>query len=290
MEVQLQVKLLQHTPNPLQQLYVEFRTCYSRKTPIEIWEEVQSGKISREKMLEFIRERLATGHASPYAQVYWTWGIANLSRAASHQQVRHHIGIDYEQQSQRYCVFKDGEFPFIVPQSWKAAGPKLHDRYMAVMKELGAAYEEAAAAGIPAEDARFVLPNAAGTNLTMTANYLEMVHICDQRLCWRAQWEIRRLWAMIRGEMMRHCEDCRMLAQYMQPKCGEHRMGYCDESLKDWEACPLGKVRPHKSQVNGLLGRGRQPEDTRREGPLAARPIAEELLQQVTGTGSGEER
>ncbi|HEX6971573.1 MAG TPA: FAD-dependent thymidylate synthase [Limnochordia bacterium] len=287
MEVQLEVRLLQHTPEPLRQLYVEFRTCYSRKTPLEIWDEVGSGRITREQMLTFIRERLATGHTSPYTQVYWTWGVAFLSRAASHQQVRHHIGIDYEQQSQRYCVFKAGEFPFVVPPSWKRASAGLLEKYLALMRQIGELYAEAVEAGIPAEDARFVLPNAAATNLTMTANYLEMLHICDLRLCWRAQWEIRRLWAAIRGQMMRHCEDCRLLAAYMQPKCGEHRMGYCDESREDWAACPIGKVRPHRSQVSAWLGR-EDGANSRNSHPAA--PISEELFGKLAACDTGEER
>jgi thymidylate synthase (FAD) len=51
------------------------------------------------------------------------------------------------------------------------------------------------------------------------------------------------------------------LAMYLQPKCGERRMGYCDESLKDWEACPIGRKRPHKSQLFELFNAYRRGED-----------------------------
>src|SRR5207249_816763 len=82
------------------------------------------------------------------------------------------------------------------------------------------------AAGIPAEDARFVLPNAAPTNFQIMVNFAELLHIGDLRLCTRAQWEIRRMIARMRAELMRKVPE---LAKYMQPKCGEKRMGYCDE-------------------------------------------------------------
>ncbi len=77
-------------------------------------------------------------------------------------------------------------------------------------------------------------------------NFAEMLHICDLRLCVRAQWEIRRMVAMMRAEIKRVLPE---VAVFLQPKCGENRMGYCDESLEDWRKCPLGRVRPHKSSL-----------------------------------------
>jgi thymidylate synthase (FAD) len=77
-------------------------------------------------------------------------------------------------------------------------------------------------------------------------NFAEMLHICDLRLCVRAQWEIRRMVALMRAEIKRVLPE---IAIFLQPKCGENRMGYCDESLEDWQKCPLGRVRPHKSSL-----------------------------------------
>jgi thymidylate synthase (FAD) len=77
-------------------------------------------------------------------------------------------------------------------------------------------------------------------------NFAEMLHIADLRLCVRAQWEIRKMVAFMRLEIKKAIPE---LAQYLQPKCGELRMGYCDESYEDWAKCPLGKVRPHKAML-----------------------------------------
>ncbi|MGE3844557.1 MAG: FAD-dependent thymidylate synthase, partial [Vicinamibacterales bacterium] len=98
----------------------------------------------------------------------------------------------------------------------------------------------------PGEDARFILPNATHTNFKVTVNFLELRHILDLRLCTRAQWEFRRVAALMRAEVRR---EFPWLAKHLGIKCQAHRLGYCDETVKDWQACPLMTVRPHKSQV-----------------------------------------
>jgi thymidylate synthase (FAD) len=246
----MQVKLIDYARAPLEKLYAAFRTCYSSDTPIEIWQKIDSEKITREKIREFIGERLKTGHASPLEQIVFWFAIAGVSRSLSHQFVRHRIGISFEQQSQRYVKFKQEKLGFVMPESWKRAG--LEDEFSALLDKTSELYARALKAGIPAEDARFVLPNAAPTNFHVMVNFAELLHICDLRLCVRAQWEIRRMVALMRAEVKKVLPE---IAVFLQPKCGENRMGYCDESLDDWMKCPLGKVRPHKSQLFELYDR-----------------------------------
>jgi thymidylate synthase (FAD) len=246
----MQVKLVDFAAAPLEKLYAAFRTCYSSETPIEIWEKIEAQKIGHEKIREFIGERLKTGHSSPLEQVVFWFAIANVSRSLSHQFVRHRVGISFEQQSQRYVKFKQDRLAFVLPESWRRAG--LEDAFSALLDRTSELYARALKAGIPAEDARFVLPNAAPTNFHVMVNFAEMLHICDVRLCVRAQWEIRRMVAMMRAEIKRVLPE---IALFLQPKCGENRMGYCDESLEDWGKCPIGKVRPHKSTLFELYDR-----------------------------------
>ena len=47
--------------------------------------------------------------------------------------------------------------------------------------------------GIPAEDARYVLPNAAETKIVATFNVRSLMNFFSLRCCNRAQWEIRQL-------------------------------------------------------------------------------------------------
>jgi len=243
-QAKMEVKLVDYAQLPLEKLYAAFRTCYSSDTPIEVWEKIRTEKISHDTIRNFIVERLKTGHASPLEQVVFWFGISGVSRSLSHQFVRHRIGISFEQQSQRYVKFKQDKMAYVLPQSWQRVG--LDGEYEELLGKVSELYAKALKAGIPAEDARFVLPNAAPTNFHVMVNFAEMLHICDLRLCVRAQWEIRRMVAMMRAEIKRVLPE---IAVFLQPKCGENRMGYCDESQEDWAKCPLGKVRPHKSAL-----------------------------------------
>jgi thymidylate synthase (FAD) len=240
----MQVQLIDYAQAPLEKLYAAFRTCYSADTPIEIWQKIEAEKIGHDRIREFVGERLKTGHASPLEQVVFWFAIAGVSRSLSHQFVRHRIGISFEQQSQRYVKFKQERLAYVMPESWTRA--KLDDEFAGLLQKTSELYRRALDAGIPAEDARFILPNAAPTNFHVMVNFAEMLHICDLRLCVRAQWEIRRMVALMRAEIKRVLPE---IAVFLQPKCGENRMGYCDESLEDWTKCPLGRVRPHKSAL-----------------------------------------
>jgi thymidylate synthase (FAD) len=264
----MEVRLIDFTASPLEKLYGAYRVCYSAETPAEIWSKIRSGAISKDKIRDFISERLQTGHASPLEQVVFWFGISGVSRSLSHQLVRHRIGISFEQQSQRYVRFKEERLDYVLPESWKRAG--LDDEFKDLLAHVTKTYRKALDAGVPAEDARFVLPNAAPTNFQIMVNFAEMLHIGDLRLCVRAQWEIRRMVALMRAEMKRAVPE---IASFIQPKCGEKRMGYCDESLADWRACPLGKVRPHKSLLFELYDR---------HGPAAIRDLSEEEFREVS--------
>ena len=181
----IQVTLLSHTEDPLRSLYMAFRTCYSQLTPQRVAKKIEEDSITREEMTRFIEERLKTGHASPLEQVHYEFGISGVSRAFSHQFVRHRVGISFEQQSQRYVTYKSGEFPYTVPETVRKAG--MQDKMDELFDRVGELYEEMVAAGVPAEDARFLLPNATNTNFKITVNFQSLLHICDLRLCTRAQ-------------------------------------------------------------------------------------------------------
>jgi thymidylate synthase (FAD) len=259
----LDVVLIDYARDPLTKLYGAYRTCYTQKTPREVWAEIESepGRALQldptvteerrkkpEEISNFVKERLKTGHVSPLEQVVFWFGISGVSRALSHQLVRHRIGISFEQQSQRYVRYKGDQLDFVKPKSWEKF-PILNERYEALMRDIGSLYSIAVKSGIPNEDARFILPNAMPTNFQVMVNFAELLHIADLRLCWRAQWEIRRMVALMRAEVKKAVPE---LAAFIQPKCGENRSGSCDESLKDYHACPLSKVRPHKQELLDL--------------------------------------
>ncbi len=212
----MQVRILSYTPEPLRLLYTAARTCYSAGRPAEIWQE----DAPRERQERLITSIVDSGHHSILEHVAFTFAVEGISRACSHQLVRHRLA-SYSQQSQRYVK---GPFPYVTPPSWQRAGEALLARYDQAMAALDRLYEDAVAAGILAEDARFVLPSAVTTNLTMTMNLRELMHAVGLRTCVRAQWEIVRLFTRI-AEAIQDVDP--FLGGFLLTKCD--RLGYCDE-------------------------------------------------------------
>ena len=129
----------------------------------------------------------------------------------------------------------------MVPGSITDADDEVRDRYEEQMAGSLQFYEDMLEAGIPGEDARFVMPNATRTNLVMTTNLRALIHMSGLRLCVMAQWEIRRLFQLIRHEIF---SVSPFLGSFLAPKCVP--MGYCDEDRNRDEHCP---IRPHKDNV-----------------------------------------
>lgn len=178
----MSVVLLQCTPDPERLVALAARLCYSAASIADLAEDV-----SRKDARAMVRRVLSMGHESVLEHVTFTYGVEGISRAASHQLVRHRIA-SYSQQSQRYVA---AEFGYVAPAT-VARGPA-RGKFERHMKRSAALYREMLAGGIPAEDARFVLPNATETKILVTMNARELRHFFALRACRRAQWEIRGL-------------------------------------------------------------------------------------------------
>lgn len=130
-----------------------------------------------------------SGHMGVFEHASVSFFVEGISRACSHQLVRHRLA-SYNQVSQRYCKM-DEEYRFVVPDSIEAAG-------MAQAYELCTAacletYHNMLEAGVPAEDARYVLPQGGTTSIVVTMNLRELFHFWDLRTDKHAQWEIRQV-------------------------------------------------------------------------------------------------
>ena len=176
------VRLLACTPDPEDVVAAAAQLCYSSSSIEQL---LEKGRPKKEALLKKI---LSAGHFSVLEHANFTFGVEGISRACSHQLVRHRLA-SFSQQSQRYVSSAD-RFGVVVPESIAALG-ELKDRFDAFIRAACALYEELRSAGIPAEDARFVLPNAVGTKLVVTMNARELHHFFRLRCCLRAQWEIR---------------------------------------------------------------------------------------------------
>ena len=201
----LRVELLAHTPNALSIIYAAFRQCYHAGFVGDMWPKLLDGEIDAEKQAKFVADVMASGHVSPIEHVSFTFAVEGISRALTHQLVRHRIA-SYSQQSQRYV---DGSnFDYILPPSI-AALPEARKRFLQCVDEIGAAYRdikamlEEAGHDKAKEDARFLLPQAAETRIVLTMNCRSLLNFFEHRCCARAQWEIRALANAMLGECRR---------------------------------------------------------------------------------------
>lgn len=203
--VQPRVELLAHTPEPLSLVYAAFRQCYHAGFVADMWPRLLAGDIGREKQAQFVASIMESGHASPVEHVSFTFALGGVSRALTHQLVRHRIA-SYSQQSQRYVDGSD--FDYLIPPEIRK-NPEALARFEGIMREIGSAYrdlkgllEEAGRTGSKAnEDARFVLPQATASNIVVTMNCRALLNFFEHRCCRRAQWEIRH----VADEMLALC-------------------------------------------------------------------------------------
>ena len=161
-------------------------------TPEELLE--HAGRIcyqseSRGEPGRFIRARVSEGHESIIEHANASFEINGISRACSHQLVRHRLA-SYSQESQRYVDMSEPEWA--LPPAVLAS-----DGAMAVWEtfseEVKRAYRALRDLGMRKEDARFVLPNAAATRIIVTMNFRELLHFFRIRISGPAQWEIREV-------------------------------------------------------------------------------------------------
>ena len=207
----------------IRKLYIACRTCYSAGSPITNYEkEFTADAHSKEDMLKLINYVISSGHHSVLEHVQLTFLIEGIDRQISHQWLRHRL-CSISQQSQRYVEFKDGEFDYIIPDTISST-ESLKSDFEATMKYLGTMYDKFIKAGVPAEDARAVLPNACCTNLTWSCNLRELIWIMGERRCTCAQKPTRKLASAIAKEVENALP---FMKPYLGPKC--EMLGYCNE-------------------------------------------------------------
>lgn len=241
METKLNVVVLSHTPEFEQNIVRGARLCYSSASIEELRD-----KVTPEDAERFLNMILDIGHGSVLEHSSITFGIEGVSRALTHQLVRHRLA-SYSQKSQRYV--KEGQFAYVIPQAIKGSADaeytyikhmeRTQEAYDSItnsllykmisehmeslneekMNELNKAlYEAQEATGgllsveelfrvfkefdkrtysklekIAIENARYVLPNACETKIQMTVNVRTLFNFFKERLCDRAQDEIRDL-------------------------------------------------------------------------------------------------
>ncbi len=235
----MKVKLLSYTPDAEKLVATAAKLCYSSSDI----ESLRDG-LTDEKTENFIDMLVSIGHESVMEHVSFTFGIEGISRACSHQLVRHRIA-SYSQKSQRYV--NENGFEFITPPAVESL-PAAKSEYDRIISEITESYDKlvllltqkhitefiaqgmdektanSKASKLANEDARFVLPNACETKIVVTMNIRSLFNFFRHRCCNRAQWEIRA----VANEMLRQClEVAPHIFAYAGPSCVAN--GKCPE-------------------------------------------------------------
>ncbi|HDR3899195.1 TPA: FAD-dependent thymidylate synthase [Bacillus cereus] len=190
------------------------RTCYSANKPSEIVAK-EGGKYFGNKATDggkgteadrLMRHIIASKHTSTLEHITFTFAIEGVSRALLTQLTRHRVGFSFSVQSQRYVKFssysKSGGFDYVIPEKVKTKG--LTEEYEIAMGKIQGMYDELIELGIPQEDARSILPNAATTNLVMTVNLRSLLDFYAKRRAGNgAQAEIAELAGHLRKEVVK---------------------------------------------------------------------------------------
>ena len=253
----MKVELIAHTPEPEKLAATAAKLCYSSSDIGTLRDGLTEDKIE-----SFIDMLVSIGHESVMEHVSFTFGIEGISRACSHQLVRHRIA-SYSQKSQRYV--NENGFEFITPPEIEGC-PEAKAEFDRLMSEITAGYDRIAdiltekhkaeftahgmdekkaassARKLANEDARFVLPNACETKIVVTMNVRSLFNFFRHRCCNRAQWEIRA----VANEMLRLClETAPHIFAHAGPSCVAE--GKCPEGKMS-----CGKMKEVKEYFSAM--------------------------------------
>jgi thymidylate synthase (FAD) len=179
------IELMAITPNAEQVIELACRTCYlsfHRFNPPSSTDELIK-KVIRKK------------HHSVLEHAMATFRVKGGSRVFTHELVRHRL-MSPSQESQRYVEYgKVRNFDVVLPPIIEQS--EFKSRYLEKAAECEQLYSEMVKAGLPKEDARYILPNATTSEIVISANFREYRHIFEVRCNPRAHWEIRQICMMI---------------------------------------------------------------------------------------------
>ena len=273
MESKLNVTVLSYTPDFEQNIVRGAKLCYSSASIEELRD-----KVTPEEAERFLNMILEVGHGSILEHSSITFGIEGVSRSLTHQLVRHRVGCSYSQKSQRYT--SEGQFEYVIPGPIKGS-KKATEKFIHTMDEIKASYNEITEELLAdlvreklgkenvtelsneeiiekykledfksykelskkaIENARYVLPNACETKIQVTMNVRALFNFFKERLCDRAQEEIRDM----AFEMWKECMKISpTIFKYAVPTCVH---GKCKEGKMS-----CGKMLDYKKKYNDYI-------------------------------------
>lgn len=173
----MKVDIVTATPYPMDAIAMAAGTCYGKADPNP----------------KRVASCYKAGHMAVFEHASVTFRVEGISRACSHQLVRHRLA-SFCQESQRYCkVDLDTDWYVTPPWFEEGANRMFIDDYHRAMAAAAFNYLQGLKEGMKPEDARYMLPEATKTAITVTMNARELFHFLDLRQSQAAQWEIREL-------------------------------------------------------------------------------------------------
>ena len=199
--------------------------------PVETVEKACSVCYNSEPSIKIVKQCIESKHESVVEHMNFTFKIEGVSRALTHQLVRHRIA-SYSQRSQRYCS-EDGAKMVTPPSIEKNfAAEQIYNEALDYIQKV---YKELQKY-VPNEDARFILPNACETTIYMTMNLRTLMHFMNERLCARSQWEIQKMARLMKEaikekqfEMHLDDLDMELILSNLVPKCEAGKIKFCPE-------------------------------------------------------------
>jgi thymidylate synthase (FAD) len=217
----MHVKLIGFTPNPEKIAAMAAKLTHSKVKPEHL------EQTSETELQSILKHVMDLGHTSVIEHTCFTFAISDVSRSLTHQLVRHRIA-SYAQQSQRYVNLNE---PNYVTPPKIVKNETLKKAYQETMDIIWKRYNQLLEMGIPAEDSRYVLPNATCTNIIVTMNARSLLNFFELRCCLHAQWEIRKL----ANHMLKEVKQIApTIFERAGPPCKTRNV--CPENKKD---CPL---------------------------------------------------
>ncbi len=217
----MNVELIGFSPKPEKIPAMAAKLTHSKTKPENL------DKSSEKELNTILEHVINVGHTSVIEHTSFTFAISDVSRSLTHQLVRHRIA-SFAQQSQRYVDLKEPNY--VIPPKI-AKDEKTKKAYEETMNKIWDEYNKLLDLDIPAEDARFVLPNATCSNIIVTMNARSLLNFFELRCCMHAQWEIR----ILANKMLKLVKK---VAPIIFKNAGAvcKTKGYCPENKKD---CPL---------------------------------------------------
>jgi thymidylate synthase (FAD) len=217
----MNVKLIGFNPNPEKIPAMAAKLTHSKIKPEDL------DKTSDKELKNILEHVIGLGHTSVIEHTSFTFAVSDVSRSLTHQLVRHRIA-SYAQQSQRYVDFKEPKY--LIPPTIEK-NKEMKKTYVKTMTIIWEQYNKLLEMGVPAEDSRFILPNAAYTNIMITMNARSLLNFFELRCCQHAQWEIRELAYKMLKEVKKVAPT---IFKNAGPTCKTKNI--CHENKKD---CPL---------------------------------------------------